>query len=39
MEVVQENLSIIREVEKKEGNSWVRKIYAANHMKFPGKEE
>ena len=38
MEVVQENLSIIREVEKKEGNGWVRKIYAANHMKFPGKE-
>ena len=25
-------------VEKKEGNGWVRKIYAANHMRFPGKE-
>lgn len=38
METVQENLRIIREVEASEGTDWVKKIYAANGMKYPGKE-
>lgn len=38
METVQENLRIIREVEVSEGTDWVKKIYAANGMKYPGKK-
>lgn len=38
MEVVKDNLSIIREVEKKEGLSWVEKVFKANGLPFPGKK-
>lgn len=34
-EVVMENLRIIREVEKDEGDSWVRLVYQKNGFKFP----
>ncbi len=34
MEIIQDNLKIIREVEQKEGTSWIEKIYRANGMKF-----
>lgn len=39
MEVVKDNLSIIREVEKKEGLSWVEKVFKANGFPFPGKKK
>lgn len=39
MEVVKDNLSIIREVEKKEGLSWVEKVFKANGLPFPGKKK
>lgn len=39
MEVVKDNLSIIREVEKKEGLSWVEKVFKANSLPFPGKKK
>ena len=34
MEIIQDNLKIIREVEQKEGTAWIEKIYRANGMKF-----
>lgn len=39
MEVINDNLSIIREVEKKEGLSWVEKIFRANGLPVPGKKK
>lgn len=36
-ETVSENLEIVREVESKEGKTWVDKIYKANGLKKPGK--
>ncbi len=33
------NLKIITEVEETEGKSWVDKIYHANNLRRPGKEE
>lgn len=37
MNVITENLSIIREVEKKEGTAWVDLIYEKNGLKRPRK--
>ena len=34
MEIIQDNLKIIREVEQKEGTAWIEKIYRANGIKF-----
>lgn len=34
MEIIQDNLKIIKEVEQKEGTAWIEKIYRANGMKF-----
>lgn len=34
MEIIQDNLKIIREVEQKEGTAWIEKIYRANGMKL-----
>lgn len=34
MEIIQNNLKIIREVEQKEGTAWIEKIYRVNGMKF-----
>lgn len=38
MEVIQDNLSIIREVEKNEGFSWIEKVFRANGLPVPGKK-
>lgn len=38
MEVIKDNLKIVREVDQKEGSEWVKKIYQANHMTFKGGE-
>lgn len=37
MEIVQENLAIIREVDAREGKGWIDLIYRKNGMKKPGK--
>lgn len=39
MDVVRETMSIIHEVEAKEGKSWIEAVYAANGMQVPGREE
>lgn len=33
MRVVEQNFDIVKNVEKKEGKSWVQKIYEANGLK------
>lgn len=38
MEVVHDNLKIIKEVEEKEGKSWVAQIYQANGLPIPRKK-
>lgn len=38
-ERVKENLRIIREVERSEGNDWVKLIYLRNGLKFPERRE
>lgn len=38
MEIVKDNLSVIREVEEKEGKSWVDLVYQRNSLKRPRKE-
>ena len=35
MEVIHDNLTVIKEVEKKEGYSWVDAIYKANGLQKP----
>lgn len=35
MEVIHDNLRIIKEVEEKEGKSWVAQIYRANGLPVP----
>lgn len=35
MEVIENNISVVREVEQKEGKDWVKAIYEANGMKLP----
>lgn len=37
-EVIKETLELVKEVEKAEGNDWVRMIYEKNGLKFPEKE-
>lgn len=37
MAVVYENLKLVREVEEKEGKSWVEKIFKENGLKLPKK--
>ena len=36
MEVVQDNLRIVKEVEQKEGLDWVKQIYKANNLPYKG---
>lgn len=36
MEVIHDNLRIIKEVEEREGKSWIDLIYQKNGMKKPG---
>ena len=38
MEVIHDNLKIIKEVEEKEGKSWVAQIYRANGLPIPRKK-
>lgn len=38
MEVINDNLKIIKEVEEKEGKSWVVQIYQANGLPIPRKK-
>lgn len=38
METVHNNLAIIKEVDRKEGTSWVDKIYRANGLPLPKKK-
>ena len=35
MDIIQENLSIIREVDENEGNVWIKMIYDGNGLKYP----
>lgn len=35
-EAAAENLAVIRESEKNEGNGWIKKVYEANGMKYRG---
>lgn len=37
MEVIHDNLRIIKEVEEKEGKLWIDLIYQKNGMKKPGR--
>lgn len=39
MEIVKRNLKLVREVEKKEGKSWVEQIYKFNHIRRERGEE
>lgn len=39
MEVVHDNLQIVKEVERKEGNSWIEQIYKRNNLPFKGGEK
>lgn len=34
-EIIQENFRIIKEVEKKEGNDWIKTVYQANGFGLP----
>lgn len=36
MEVVQDNLRIVKEVEQNEGMNWVKQIYKANNLPYKG---
>jgi hypothetical protein len=38
MEVIHDNLKIIRDVERKEGKSWIAQIYRANGLPVPGRK-
>lgn len=35
MEVIEDNLEVIREADKNDGTDWVRKIYEKNGLKIP----
>lgn len=39
MEVIQDNLRIIREVEQTEGRSWIAKVLRANKLPIPGEKK
>ena len=39
MEVIQDNLRIIREVEQAEGRSWIDKVLRANKLPVPGERK
>ena len=39
LEIIRNNLSIIREVEKKEGTSWIDLVYRKNGLKKPERRE
>lgn len=34
-EIIQDNISICLETEKKEGNLWIKKVYEANNLRLP----
>ena len=38
MEIIHDNMKIIREVEQKEGRSWVEKVYQANGLSVPAEK-
>lgn len=38
MEIISENMSIVKQVEKAEGNDWIKKIYEYNGMQYLKKE-
>lgn len=35
MEIIENNISVVKEVEQKEGKDWVKAIYETNGMKLP----